>query len=167
MKMIDSFLMKYVYQALVNLTQKKRGWWVEQCAYAWWLVNLAMLFIDKYPPEHYANSPMINAIKAYPWVAATVAIVGIIFMVLTGALLGLVFYTAARHDHLMDKLATERSFSLCLVAAMLSISVFTDGDAYMGYRFIHAIYLAVFLSVFYFSACKPPTERKARFVPQT
>jgi hypothetical protein len=166
-KDIDSALIKHLYQALINATGRARGWWVEQCAYGWLITNaLWVLTPSGSPPP---KSGLIHQFAhTHPYIVLSAAIAMIAILAVIFLVLFLVFWVASRHEHIMDILGTQRRTAFWTTVFILGLN-WMDGGTSFPYKLVETLTQLVFVSAFYFCACKPPEkrERKTNLLPQS
>ena len=153
LKRIDSWLIANLYQRLVDRSNRTPAWWVEQCACALFAFSILRL----------AFRPVMDS-TAY---IATGS----------GILVACLFFVLSRAPDILAsafKAEYPRWFILCItvvgaISALVGIATsialginFNDRLVSVGSHF-------VFLSIYYFAACKnpPPPKPKTRWVPST
>lgn len=139
---VDLWLLERPYQWLVDASQRKPAWWVEQCAYAFLVFGAADVM-------------MVS--KGAAWWRYLM-----VFLIFIGALS---IWLEAKIPSMMARSATAmrwRRFLLVLVSINTPLIVLREALWLPGFAFGLAL-----ISSYYFAACKPPRppERKTKLAP--
>lgn len=135
---LDAALVAVPYQWLVNLSQRKKEWWVEQCAFAMFLTGVwAMALADTMP--------------GWFRVAAGIAF----------SLGAAMFFLISRVPPLMENLAADaqrRALDL-VFSAFVTALLLIKFDSACVLLILHNV---AWVSAHYFAACEPPAPPMRR-----
>lgn len=134
---LDAWLLAGPYQWLIDVSGKKREWWVEQCAYAYLVAGMLDAFLTV-------------GSDGKRWLLAGLTMVVALLIFLDAKIPAMMEMTAAM-PHLRRLFLVVSCFSIPL--RLLEMS--PRGAA-------AAIATLALLSSYYFAACRPPKPREPR-----
>lgn len=131
---LDQWLIDRPFQGLVDLMQKDRAWWVEQCAYAVLITSV--------------GSAMFRVEPAY-------------VLLFGNLLVAACFVLSSRMPAALELMGGRKNVRLAmLVLAVLTAPLLLKhGSAVFWMEMLNGL---AFTSVYYFAACKPPKPREPR-----
>lgn len=137
---IDNFILK-MYQSLIDMSQKHPNWWIEQSGYATMIFGAINVFLRPSPDG---------------WVY---------FGMLLDMLCGAVFLIVARNSQLILQAGKEhfmRSLIFMLTIGILIGYAYRVYDNFQLYLIPCTIRDVIYMSFWYFAACKPPAPPKKK-----
>jgi len=134
---LDTWLIKNLYQRLVNITQKPKTWWIEQCSFFFFIAAVLRQFLK---PDQLTA--------------------GDYFIFLLDIAVCTLFFSFSRSDEMLAGAAQSdwfRQFTmiLAIIAIFSALNRYYDGND-LVLCLVGVYHNLMFMSVYYFAACKPP-----------